>query len=353
VSALGSESCLQRCFAAVFALLLLLPSIRAASSSNEWNIVWSDEFSGTTINTNHWTFDLGDGSAAGIPGWGNNELQYYTSRNVNAYVASGMLNIVAQKESLAGKQYTSARLKTAGLFSKKYGRFEFRAKLPTGVGFWPALWMMPQDPVYGGWPASGEIDVLENKGQQPNLVQGTIHFGSSSSRASATKTYNLPGGGSVTNFHTYLIEWTTNSFTWFVDGVAYQTQTNWWTSRNGVTAPYPAPFDQPFYLIMNLAIGGNYLGNPSVDSINNNGAWPGVMQVDYVRVYERTAPLRVSATPTDAAVLLTWPSNIVCRLQTSEDPEAAESSWTDVLSLTGQYTLHPTNPRAFFRLASP
>ena len=334
------------------ALLGLRSAGAAAGASNDWNIIWSDEFNGTTVNTNIWKFESGDGSAQGIPGWGNNELQYYTDRSVNAFVANGVLNIVAHQESLGGKSYTSARMKTAGLFAKKYGRFEFRARLPAGVGFWPALWMMPQDSVYGGWPASGEIDVMENRGSQLTTVQGTIHFGSSANHASATRTFILPTGESVTNFHTYMVEWTTNSFTWFVDGIAYQTQTNWWTSRNGVTSPYPAPFDQPFYLIMNLAIGGNYLGNPGVDSINTNGVWPGMLQVDYVRVYERTAPLRVSATPTNAAILLMWPSNIVCRLQRSDDPTSA-ATWADVSSPAGQFTLQPTGPRAFFRLASP
>src|ERR1035438_276137 len=126
----------------------------------DWQLAWSDEFDGSSINTSNWTFDIGNGSG----GWGNNELEYYTSRPQNVYVTNGLLHIVAQAESYSGYNYTSAKLKTIGLFSQKYGRFEFYARLPQGQGYWPALWMMPEDEIYGGWGASGEIDGMENKG---------------------------------------------------------------------------------------------------------------------------------------------------------------------------------------------
>ncbi len=196
----------------------------------DWQLVWSDEFSGNTVNTTNWTFDIGNGSG----GWGNNELEYYTSRTQNVYVANGLLHIVAQKESYLGYNYTSAKLKTIGLFSQKYGLFEFYAKLPQGQGYWPALWMMPEDSVYGGWAASGEIDVTENKGSNPTNVLGTIHFGGTypNQAQSYGPSFNFPTGDSVTNFHLYALEWTTNAISWYVDNQLYETQTNWWSSGN-------------------------------------------------------------------------------------------------------------------------
>ncbi|MEJ0089859.1 MAG: family 16 glycosylhydrolase [Limisphaerales bacterium] len=240
----------------------------------DWQLYWSDEFDGNSINANNWTFDIGNGSG----GWGNNELEYYTSRPENVYVSDGLLHIVARQESYGGRNYTSAKLKTSGLFSKKYGRFEFRAKLPQGQGYWPALWMMPQNSAYGGWASSGEIDVMENKGRLPANVLGTIHFGGTwpNNVHSSGPSYNFPAGDSVTNFHTYAVEWTTNAIRWYVDDHLFQTQTSWWSSGGS----YPAPFDQAFYIIMNLAIGGNFDGNPDGTTI-----FPQEMQVDYVRVY--------------------------------------------------------------------
>ncbi|WP_050785596.1 family 16 glycosylhydrolase [Pedosphaera parvula] len=241
-------------------------------------LVWSDEFDGSSINTNHWTFDIGNGPS-GLPGWGNNELEYYTSRPENAFVSNGVLHIVAKKESYNGQNYTSAKLKTTGLFSKRYGRFEFRARLPQGQGYWPALWMMPQDSLYGGWAASGEIDVMENKGSDPTTVLGTIHYGGQwpNNQYSHGPSFTFTGVDSVTNFHTYALEWSTNFVKWYVDGQLYETQTSWWSSGGAS----PAPFDQPFYIMMNLAVGGNFGGNPDTNTI-----FPGEMQIDYVRVYE-------------------------------------------------------------------
>ena len=248
----------------------------------DWQLTWSDEFDGNSINTNNWTFDIGNGSG----GWGNNELEYYTSRPQNVYVTNGLLHIVANHESYGGQNYTSAKLKTTGLFSQKYGRFEFRAKLPQGQGYWPALWMMPEDSVYGGWAASGEIDVMENMGSNPANVLGTIHFGGMypNQTQSYGPSFNFPSGDSVTNFHLYALEWTNNAIRWYVDNQLYETQTSWWSSSNptntNIRNPYPAPFDQAFYLIMNLAVGGNFGGNPDGTTV-----FPGEMQIDYVRAY--------------------------------------------------------------------
>jgi len=239
----------------------------------DWQLVWSDEFNGTSIDTNHWKFETGNRN-----GWGNHELEYYTDRPDNACVSNGVLHIVARQESINGFAYTSARIKGYGLFSKKYGRFEFRAKVPEGKGYWPALWLMPENSPYGRWPACGEIDVMENRGNYPAVVQGTIHYADTNGgHLQSTEVFTFPQNEGATNFHTYLLEWTTNSISWSVDGRLYETQTNWSTAN----ASYPAPFDQPFYIIMNLAVGGIYSGNPDTNTV-----FPGEMQVDYIRVYD-------------------------------------------------------------------
>jgi len=255
-----------------------------------WKRVWSDEFDGDALDRKKWTFDLGTGRG----GWGNRELQSYTDRADNAVVRDGHLHLRAARESRDGADFSSARLKTKGLFSKKYGRFEIRAKLPTGKGVWPAIWMLPETNAYGPWPASGEIDILEARGQEPHKVLGTLHFGAP--HAQAGKDYTLPDGGTIAEFHVYALEWEPAEIRWLVDGKVYQTQTEWWSasrrrSRDGASPPavkpgrnpFPAPFDQPFYLLLNVAVGGNFLGNPDADT-----PFPAEMVVDYVRVYDRT-----------------------------------------------------------------
>lgn len=271
-----------------------------------WKLVWSDEFDGKEIDRTKWDYDIGNGfynyeARQWISGWGNNELQYYTREPDNAFVKDGHLHVRALKESLHGFGYTSARLKTrkkdgTALFSKKYGRFEFRAKLPTGQGIWPALWMLPQDEKYGGWAASGEIDVLEVKGHQPNRILGTLHFGSRwPANAEASQDYNLPNQGTVADFHVYALEWEPGEMRWYVDGHKFATQTSWWSSSKTAGGqgakpsgeadlnPWPAPFDQPFYLIVNLAVGGKFPGNP-----DRTTPFPAEMLLDYVRVYDKT-----------------------------------------------------------------
>jgi beta-glucanase (GH16 family) len=282
---------------ALLAMLLAMPLLSQAG----WQLVWNDEFDGTSVDTTKWAFDRGNG----VNGWGNNELQYYTNRPQNVYVTNGMLNIVARKEvpQYNGFDYTSAKLKTENRFSKTYGRFEFRARVPQGKGYWPALWMMPQGSVYGGWAASGEIDVMENKGRLPTMVSGAIHYGGSwPNNVFSFAEYTFPNGGVATDFHVYMLEWSTNSLKWYVDGVLFQTRTSWYSTA----APYPAPFNQPFYLIMNLAIGGNFDGDPDGSTV-----FPGLMQVDYARVYDfvpapPNAPTGLSVSPGSAKVYLSW-----------------------------------------------
>ena len=313
-----------------------------------WQLVWNDEFGGGSIDPDHWTFDIGTGPP--YPGWGNSELEYYTSRSQNAYVSNGALHIVAQRESYSGSSYTSARLKTLGLFAHTYGRFEFRAKLPQGQGFWPALWMMPLNSVYGGWAASGEIDVMENNGSDPATVLGTIHYGGSSPNQEHSNgpAYSFPAGDSATNFHVYALEWSSNAISWYVDGQLYETQTYWWTSGG----TYPAPFDRPFYLIMNLAVGGNFVGSPGANTV-----FPGEMQVDYVRVYDWVPAPQLTITTSGADVVLTWPTNATGFTLQSTTNLIPSAIWgavspTNVVGGGRNTVTNPlTGPAQFFRLS--
>lgn len=306
----------------------------------QWNIVWDDEFNGTSINTNIWTFEIGNGAPSN-PGWGNSELEYYTSRTNNAYVSGGLLHIVVRQESTYtnGFNYTSARMKTQGLYATPtYGRYEWRASLPEGTGMWPALWMMGTNISEVGWPSCGEIDVVENNGDNPTFVQGSLH----SNSGGPTAVYNLPDGESVTNFHTYLLDWEANSISWYVDGVLYETQSG------------GATFDAPFFFLMNVAVGGNYVGNPTTETINAGTVFPQEMQVDYVRIYELTAPLQLSETQSNGQVILSWPTNIICHLQ-SQTNSTTGGNWFDMPSATNPLVLpvNPNNIGVFYRLASP
>jgi len=274
-----------RLIAAVCSVVMGVVAGPAWAASAYPYMSWQDEFDGTSIEPGMWAFDIGTGSQYGLTGWGNNELQYYTDRTQNAFVSSGLLTIRAQKESYNGMAYTSARLKTQGLFSQTGGRFEMRASLPTGQGFWPAFWMLPASNTYGTWAASGEIDIMEARGQQPTKVEGTIHYGGAApSNVWSGGTRTLPAGQTIADFHTYALEWDvspSSALRWYVDDVLYSTKTSWWSSGGA----FPAPFDKPFSLLLNLAVGGNYVGAP-----NGSTAFPSQMLVDYVRVFTATPP---------------------------------------------------------------
>jgi len=285
------------------ALLTALSLFTTVSVQAGWQLAWNDEFDGTAVDPAKWTFDIGNGT----DGWGNWEREFYTSRTNNAYVADGALHIVARQESYGGFPYTSARMKTQDRFSKTYGRFEFRARLPQGLGFWPALWMLGTNITSVGWPACGEIDVMENRGSSSNQVGGALHYSDPSNNNHLQQAQTYTVATSVTNFHTFAVEWATNSIKWIVDGTLVQT----WTSWSSSTGPYPAPFNQPFFVIMNLAIGGGYLGYPSDAEIDANTVFPGEMQVDYVRVYEYVpsapdAPTGLTAHAGNEEVFLSW-----------------------------------------------
>ncbi|RQO58449.1 glucan endo-1,3-beta-D-glucosidase [Paucibacter sp. KBW04] len=275
------------------------------SKREGWTLVWHDEFEGDAVDRSKWDFDLGNGfydyrKHVWVPGWGNEELQYYTAEPENVTVADSLLTLRAVKAPLHGCGYTSARLKTrkrdgAPLFTKLYGRFEFRAKVPWGKGLWPALWLLPQDDRYGGWAASGEIDVMEIVGEKPQQVLNSIHFGSEfPARSLLTHVHDLPSGSLVSDWHVYAVEWEPGEIRFYVDDVLTKTQSFWWSSSKsrgglGIHAakasdlnPWPAPFDQPFYLLMNVAVGGNFPGAP-----NEQTRFPAELVVDYVRVYDK------------------------------------------------------------------
>ncbi|WP_339243446.1 carbohydrate binding domain-containing protein [Paenibacillus sp. FSL F4-0243] len=255
-------------------------------TNDPWTLVWGDEFNEGSIDPTKWTYDLGDGSQFNNPGWGNNEKQWYTSDEKNAKVQDGNLVITARKEAVSGKEYTSSRLKTKGLFSKKYGKFEIRAKAPTGKGYWPAIWMLPENYEYGNWASSGELDIMEGWGSRPNTVAGTIHYGGEwPNNVYSGKEYVFPEGSTIEQFHTYSIEWEPGEIRWYVDGELFLTKNDWYSISNGQPAnnAYPAPFNQEFHLLLNLAVGGNFDGDPTPETV-----FPKSMQVDYVRVYELT-----------------------------------------------------------------
>ncbi|MBT2640023.1 carbohydrate binding domain-containing protein [Bacillus sp. ISL-39] len=262
-------------------------------NKSEWSLVWSDEFSGPEIDRSKWTYDIGnwivDEDGNGITnGWGNNEKEYYTDSSENAFIDDGKLVIKAKKEQVTDQfgtyDYTSAKLKTKGLFSKKYGRYEIKAKLPTGKGLWPAIWMLPEEDKYGSWAASGEIDIMEAWGSSPHKVAGTIHYGEGWPNNKYTgKEFELPENRGIDKWHTYALEWEPGELRWYVDGELYQTQNKWYSKGkdNAANFSYPAPFDQEFYLIMNLAVGGWFDGE-----VDETTKFPSQMEIDYVRVYD-------------------------------------------------------------------
>jgi beta-glucanase (GH16 family) len=247
-----------------------------------WTLIWNDEFDATRLDPEVWFFENGDGSQYGIPGWGNNELQWYLEDS--AELREGLLVITAREESVGGKNYTSARINTRNRFAFRYGRIEARIRLPGGQGIWPAFWMLPQEDVYGTWAASGEIDIVEavNLGAAGgNTIFGTIHYGGEfPDNTFSTNEGGYEVSGDLTaEFHTYALEWdsTVPQMRWYVDETLYSVQNDWFTDDN---EPFPAPFDQPFYILLNVAVGGNFPGPPNPATV-----FPVAMEVDYVRVY--------------------------------------------------------------------
>lgn len=265
-------------------LIVVLSMVTLSSCSNDEtqtvttldNLIMSDEFNTDGAPSSAmWNFDIGNGAAQGIPGWGNNELQYYTDRPENIVIEEGMLKITARKESFEGSGYTSARIQTKNKFEKQYGRFEARIQLPWSQGLWPAFWMLGSNSDEVTWPACGEIDIMENRGQEPTLINGTLHGPGYSAGESISKAFELQNDRFDTGFHVFGIEWGQGYINFYVDDVLYNQIT-----PSDVTGEWV--FDnQPFYIIMNVAVGGNYPGPP-----NENSVFPQTMLVDYVRIYE-------------------------------------------------------------------
>jgi beta-glucanase (GH16 family) len=250
---------------------------------NDYTLVWSDEFDGTEINTDTWTFQIGDGTAQGIPRWGNEELQYYTDRPENARVEGGNLIITARKENYQGFEYTSARMITQNKKDFRFGRIDVRAKNPRGKGLWPAIWMLSTEGKYADelnrtWPRSGEIDIMEMPGDKIAEIIGTAHYGfSNEDRTYVTSTYKPEVATDFSqDFHVYSLLWREDCFRFMVDGNLYGEAYN-----PSTTLPYGYPFNELFYLILNVAVGGNLPGNP-----DGNTVFPQEMRVDYVRVYQ-------------------------------------------------------------------
>ena len=256
---------------------LVVENNNEVSPGDSLTLVWSDEFNGAALDPQTWFFETGDGSQYGIAGWGNNELEYYQPNN--AQLKGGLLVIEAREEAFNAFSYTSARINTRDRFAFRYGRIEARMRLPGGQGLWPAFWLLPQDSPYGGWAASGEIDIMEAinlGGSGGNTVHGTIHYGGEwPGNLSSSDAYLVPTSAQD-NFHVYALEWDSGEIRWYVDDVMYAMQ-NSWSSTAGA---FPAPFDQPFYILFNVAVGGNWPGSP-----NANTTFPVTMEVDWVRVY--------------------------------------------------------------------
>jgi beta-glucanase (GH16 family) len=241
----------------------------------EWTLTWSDEFNGTAgsiPDNTKWVFDIGTGTN----GWGNNELQYYTNQPANVGLdGSGKLVITARNESFAGSGFTSARIKTKGLFTQAYGRIEARIKTTTGPGLWPAFWMLGADIDTNPWPKCGEIDIMEQRGQQPSVTHGSVHGPGYSGGNAKTKSYALPNGRFDANYHIYAVEWGEDYIDYFVDDFLYYRVT-----PKDVTGEWV--YNKPFFLILNVAVGGNFVGFPT-----SGTPFPQSMLVDYVKVYKQ------------------------------------------------------------------
>jgi beta-glucanase (GH16 family) len=253
-------------------------SSRSAPNRN-WVLTWNDEFTGpngSSPDGTKWVVESGGN------GWGNEELEYYTARPENLRLENGDLVIEAVKEEFTGpdgvkRRYTSGRLKTQGRFSQTYGRFEARIKIPSGQGVWPAFWLLGDDFSVAGWPACGEIDIMENVGVEKSMIHGSIHGPGYSAKKALTRAFALPQGLFSDDFHVFATEWEPQVIRFYVDGELYATKT-----------PADLPkgarwvYDHPFFLVLNLAVGGNWPASPDTSTV-----FPQRMLVDYVRVYSR------------------------------------------------------------------
>lgn len=302
----------KQIFLVISFVLLIISSLVVISCSYEEDqtvaqfteLVWADEFDvDGAPNPDNWVYDIG----TGLNGWGNNELQYYTDRPENIVVQNGYLIITAREESFQGSNYTSARIKTKGKFERRYGRFEARIWLPSGKGMWPAFWMLgsnieedrDDDLSTFQWPFCGEIDIMENAGSKPTIISGAIHGPGYSGGSPILKEYDLENERVDSGFHIYGVEWGPNYVNFYVDDVLYKQMTPDDLPSNAFPEGYSEIFtnptelrlyeetwnqwvyDQPFYMLLNVAVGGLFDGPPNADTV-----FPQTMLVDYVRVYK-------------------------------------------------------------------
>jgi len=263
-------------------------------SQEGYTLIWSDEFDGDSLDKTKWSCQIGTGTSEGLTDWGNQELEYYTDREENVRVENGELVITAIKEEerVGGKMFTSARIRTMTdegevLFSTKYGRVEARIKLPAGEGLWPAFWMLPvDDSIYNEWAASGEIDIMEARGRLPKKVEGTIHYGQNwPNNVYKGQEYVFPQDTDITDYHLYSLEWEPGVLRWYIDNECYHTTQQWFSKgpAGGTDYTWPAPFDVPFYILLNMAVGGTF----DLESNPYSMEEPAEMKVDYVRVYQK------------------------------------------------------------------
>ncbi|MBF2708039.1 glycoside hydrolase family 16 protein [Flavobacterium soyangense] len=262
----------------VFVLMLSMVSCNPEAvqkvEQRNWQLTWSDDFEGAAgvlPDATKWTFDIGNG------GWGNQELQYYTNRPENVSLdGTGNLVITAKSESFGGSSFSSARIKTEGLFTQAYGRFEARIKTPYGPGIWPAFWMLGANNQTAVWPQIGEIDIMELKGHQPNINHGSLHGPGYSGGNAITDIYALLNDRFDNDYHIFAVEWDADKIDFFVDNYLYER-----VKKSDVNSKGEWVFDHPFYLILNIAVGGNFVGFPTAQT-----PFPQKMMIDYVKVYQ-------------------------------------------------------------------
>jgi beta-glucanase (GH16 family) len=243
--------------------------VASTPAAAQWVIEWSDEFDGPVLDPGKWIAETGG------HGWGNNELQHYTGRPENVRIENGHLVIEARRERFEQRDYTSARIKTAGLKETRYGRYEARIRIPKGQGIWPAFWMLGADIGTTGWPKAGEIDIMENIGREPDTVHGTLHGPGYSGGQAFGAPSKLAGASYADDFHVFAVEWEPGEIRWYRDGIQYHKAQPALVKGEWV-------FERPFFVLLNVAVGGDWPGNPDATTV-----LPQRMLVDYVRVYRR------------------------------------------------------------------
>jgi beta-glucanase (GH16 family) len=264
-----------RCALAIpFAAVMAFTSAAFAQTRPGWDLIWADEFNGPNIDNTKWSISNGASNV-------NQELEYYSNSANNVFIQNGCLVLRAIKENVGGRNYTSGKMTSAGKGDWLYGRFEVRAKLNNGQGMWPAIWMMPTDNAYGGWPASGEIDIMELLGNQPNKIYSTLHWATNGANTQSQGTYTFKTGTFADTFHVFAFEWEAGKQRMYVDDSLFYTGT------------HGAPFDKRFYFILNVAVGGSWPGNPDASTV-----FPNDMVVDYARVYQKSTSTREPAART-------------------------------------------------------